>query len=74
MPEGVIMTTTVTYAGISLEVAGNVIPASKEGKYEPEQQSYIDEMLIKVNGTPITELISDSDFSAIETLALEGLR
>ncbi len=67
------MRTTVKYAGIDLEVVGKFMPASRQGQYEPEQGAYIDEMSVKVNDIPITELISDDDFNKIEKLALEAV-
>ncbi|HKM07292.1 MAG TPA: hypothetical protein VJ869_09890 [Sphaerochaeta sp.] len=67
------MRTTVTYAGIDLEVIGTFMPEIKQGEYEPEQQAYIDEMSVKVNDIPITELISDDDFNKIQQLALEAV-
>ncbi len=67
------MRTTVTYAGIDLEVIGTFMPEIKQSDYEPEQPAFIDDMLIKVNDTPITELIGDDDFNKIQQLALEAV-
>ena len=64
------MRTTVKYAGIDLEVVGKFMPASRQ--YEPEQGAYIDEMSVKVNDIPITELISDDDFNKIEQACTGG--
>lgn len=67
------MRTTVTYAGINLEVVGKIMPAIKERLDEPPQQSYIEEMSVNVGDVSITELISDDDFSKIEKLAMEAV-
>ena len=63
---------TVKYAGLELDVFGDLVPESPATKWEPAEGGYIEDMTVKLGEHDITELIchSQSVMDAIEKEAI----
>ncbi len=67
---------TVKYAGLELDVFGDLVPESPATKWEPAEGGYIEDMTVMLGEYDITELICHSQqvMDAIEKEAITRSR